>query len=264
MKRLAIALLLFALIAPARAGGEASGPGGTVFVDLGRPEAGPGRGERIVAETGVPHAGDTAHVFASHVARALGATRFWEGDYDLDELVRDIADPGRRDGRRPKITTLVFAGHTTWATANGEQGARWHILAGRYELAADITAHLVPKLRDALDANALAAEDVFAPGALIEFKVCFVASRNRPFVEDLASLLPPDVRIKAYGDGYAYSTAGFGWQLPNGASFRPGVFDRFVGLELGDQKKSLVVIEGSKGGGARSVPRWPWDSLFAR
>src|SRR5690349_1683988 len=91
-----------------------------IIVDDGSPERGAGDGERMVVEVGAPAADSQEHAFVAHVAHALDATETWSGEYDLDKLIADIADPARRDGPRKKIATLIFAGHMLYVAPHGD------------------------------------------------------------------------------------------------------------------------------------------------
>jgi hypothetical protein len=230
----------------------------TVYVDHGKPERGAGNGDRIVVEIGVPDAKSAEHLYVTHLAKALDATETFEGKYELDALVNDIVDPARRDGGRKKISTLDFAGHMTYVSpkmdgnlVKDEKGVPFgYLTAGAGTYAADLHAHFVEKLDAALKAKGLTLGDVFAPGAVIEFKVCDGAVDAKPLMDGLAERLPSSVRVKAYSKGYVWSAGANNFLWMHDRAYAWGLFGEWFGehprmaFQLGDQKDALVTFPG--------------------
>lgn len=235
--------------------------------DGGAPERAPGDGERIVVEVGAPDPSSQEHLFVTHVAKALDATEVWDGAYDLDALVADLADPARRSGARKKIGTLVFAGHMLYVAPHGndivkdQDGVPFgYLVAGHATYAADLHAHFVALLEAALRKNGLGFSDVFEPDAVIEFKVCNGAIHAKDLMEGLARDLPAGAKVKAYDAGYVWQHGAYSFLGRHDLEYRWGLLGQWFGerpaveFNLGDEKDALVVFPGENDGLATPPP----------
>jgi hypothetical protein len=253
-------LLVAGLLVPARSFAQA--PPSETIHDVGTPVLGPKGGDVLVAEVGAPDDSPSAptdeHRYVEAVARTAHASEVLDGDYGIDKLVSEIADPARKSGARPKISTLFFVGHMTYPADPSDMSAHpkplsdrhGYILAGKVAASESINDIFVSKLAAALQAKGLTPDDVFAPGALVELKVCNAARDTRPFLDDLAKLLPRGSRIKAYDAPYAYES-GAGMIGLDGKPYLAGPLGPLLGekpsydFNLGDQRDGLVEIPGT-------------------
>jgi hypothetical protein len=238
--RLTLACALLAL-APSLAQAQVE-----VEIDSGKPDV--VGSEVLVVEVGAPGPSSVEHAFVADLAKKAHATTVFEGAYNMDQLVDAIADPRRKSGARPKISTLFFAGHMTYApAAPGSTKLAPFVLAGALSYDAAMNQLFVGKLAAALEARGLTPDDVFAPGARVEFKVCNVARDTRPFLDALAGELPASAKLVAYDTEYTFETGRewsiFGIELGKLAFF-----------QLGDQQAGQVEIAGHFDGHAAPAP----------